>query len=92
MLLTIVNLLFHHIVSLKHAILFLHLLLPVALVLLLLLLLHLLLLLEEEDLLDLLLSQLLVDHFLFCWEVIFLNLLSTALDLKLLIVTLNIFV
>ena len=87
MLLTIVNLLLHHIVSLEHAVLFLHLLLPVALILLLLLLLHLLLLLEEEDLLDLLLSQLLVDHFLFCWEVILLNLLFTALDLNLLIVT-----
>ncbi len=59
--------------------------LPVAL---LLLHSHLLLLLEQEHLLDLLLSELLVDHLLLCGEVIFFDLLSTALNLELTILLL----
>ena len=49
---------------------------------------HLLLLFQKEYLLDLLLSKLLVDHFLLSWEVIFLDLLSTAFNLKLTILLL----
>ena len=49
---------------------------------------HLLLLFQKEYLLDLLLSKLLVDHFLLSWEVIFLDLLSAAFNLKLTILLL----
>lgn len=45
----------------------------------------LLLLLEEQDLLNLLLSQLLVDHFLLSREIVFLDLLTTTLDVQLVI-------
>lgn len=54
----------------------------------LLLHLHLLLVLEEQHLLDLLLSHLLVDHFLLSGEAVFFDLLTTALNLELLVVNL----
>ena len=44
--------------------------------------------LEEHNLLDLLLSELLVDHFLLGREVILFNLLTTSFDIKLTIVLL----
>ena len=49
----------------------------------LLLHLHLLLLFEKKDLLNLLLSKLLVNHLLLSWEVILFDLLTTSFDIKL---------
>ena len=91
-LLAVIHLLLHHLtIRVEHAILADVHLLSVAFVLLLLLL-HLLLLLQEEHLLDLLLSQLLVDHLLLSREVILFDLLSTAFDFELMILTLSILI
>ena len=75
-------------VNMMHLVLVISLFITFVLVVLLL---HLLLLLHEKHFLNLLFSELLVNHFLFGREIIFLNLLPASLDLELLLVHLIVF-